>query len=157
MAMLREAVADLRVTIIDKTLTRLEVNALINHCDCLLSLHRSEGFGLSLAEAMYLGKPVVATAYSGNMDFMTPGNSFLVDYDFRAVGPNAAPYDPDSRWAEPSVDSAATHLQKIRRDPKGAMSVARKGHETMKGQFSPEAVGIKIKQRLDLHFSRKDS
>lgn len=157
MSLLREAVAGLRVTVIDRTLTRSEVYALIHHCDCLLSLHRSEGFGLSIAEAMYLGKPVVATAYSGNMDFMTPGNSFHVDYNLRAVGPNAAPYDPNSRWAEPSVNSAANHLKKIRCDPNGAIEVALKGQATIKMDFSAESVGKKMKQRLHHHFSRQPS
>ena len=65
--------------------TRLETNDLMACADCYVSLHRAEGFGLGLAEAMYLGKPAIATNYSGNVDFMTPENSYLVEYRLRKV------------------------------------------------------------------------
>ena len=65
---------------IDRYLDPLDNSSLIALCDCYVSLHRAEGFGLGPAEAMWLGKPVIATGYSGNLDFMTPTNSLLVDY-----------------------------------------------------------------------------
>ncbi len=65
--------------------TRLETNDLMACADCYVSLHRAEGFGLGLAEAMYLGKPAIATNYSGNVDFMTPENSYLVEYRLRKI------------------------------------------------------------------------
>ena len=81
MAALAEAAEGLPVTIIDRTIDRAQVNGLIRTCDCLVSLHRSEGFGLPIAEAMYLSKPVIVTDYSGNTDFTRPDNAFLVEYD----------------------------------------------------------------------------
>ena len=79
---LREAVSTLPgTTLITQTLSRAEIYELESACDCFVSLHRSEGFGLSLAEAMYLGKPVIATHWSGNQDFMTADNSCPVGYD----------------------------------------------------------------------------
>jgi glycosyltransferase involved in cell wall biosynthesis len=71
---------DERIHVINKVLSRDEMYGLIKVCDCYVSLHRSEGFGLGIAEAMLLGKPVIATGYSGNMDFMRPDNSCLIDY-----------------------------------------------------------------------------
>ena len=66
-------------------------------CDCYVSMHRSEALGLTMAEAMYAGKPVIATGYSGNMDFMTVENSFPIPFELVSVGPGAEPYDPDAR------------------------------------------------------------
>ena len=69
------------IHIVDRSLTAEEMDGLIAGCDCYVSLHRSEGFGLTMAEAMAVGKPVIATAYSGNVDFMNRDNSLLVDYE----------------------------------------------------------------------------
>ena len=70
---------------------------MIASCDCYVSLHRSEGFGLTMAEAMYFGRPVIATGYSGNLDFMTEENSYLVPHTLVEIGPDANPYPPDKR------------------------------------------------------------
>ncbi len=79
------------ITIIDAYLEPDHKIALTASCDCYVSLHRSEGFGFTMAEAMALGKPVIATAYGGNLDFMTDENSYLVPYKFVPVGPDAVP------------------------------------------------------------------
>ena len=113
MRKLREASAGYPIHIIDSVLPREDVNALLAMCDCFISLHRSEGFGLALAEAMYLGKPVIATAYSGNLDFTRPNNSFLVDYTMQPVGPGSAPYHPDCLWADPSLESAIEQMRLV--------------------------------------------
>ncbi|MGC9969670.1 MAG: glycosyltransferase [Bryobacteraceae bacterium] len=82
-------------------------------CDCLVSLHRSEGFGLVMAEAMHLGKPVIATNYSGNTNFTKPENSFLVRYKLRPVGNGCEPYDPGCLWADPDLEDAARHMTSV--------------------------------------------
>ena len=69
---------------------------------------RAEGFGLTLAEAMAIGKPAIATGYSGNVDFMNNENSYLVDYTIGRVGPECEIYPPEGEWADPSVEHAAT-------------------------------------------------
>ena len=71
--------SDLRIKIINNTFTSDEIIGLMNVCDAFVSLHRSEGIGLSIAQSMLLGKPVIATNYSGNTDFTRPDNSCLVD------------------------------------------------------------------------------
>ena len=77
------------------------------NADCYVSLHRSEGFGQTLAETMAIGKPVIATNWSGNLMFMTEANSILVGHVKAAVGPDNCPYPPESRWAAPKLDQAA--------------------------------------------------
>jgi|CXWL01.1.fsa_nt_gi glycosyltransferase involved in cell wall biosynthesis len=104
----------------DGYLSPADQRSLMNACDLYLSLHRSEGFGLTLAEAMALGKPVVATAYSGNLDFMTDDIGTLVPFRFVEIGPGCGPYPAFGRWAEADVDSAARALRAAWREPEGA-------------------------------------
>ncbi|GJM83642.1 hypothetical protein HMSSN139_61380 [Paenibacillus sp. HMSSN-139] len=80
------------IYLIKETISRNDVNALLGITDCFVSLHRSEGFGLGLAEAMYLGKPVIGTNWSSNTDFMNNKNSCLVDYELIQVGRDQGPY-----------------------------------------------------------------
>src|SRR5205085_74667 len=117
---LREAARGASVRILDRVLTRPELNTLMNLSDCYVSLHRSEGFGLTMAEAMSLGKPVIATAYSGNLEFMTPWNSELVPYELVAVPPRCDPYPVGAHWAEPDVDAAAAAMRRVAGDPSHA-------------------------------------
>ncbi len=77
---------DPRIRVIDETFTYEQIISLKLACDCYVSLHRAEGFGFGMLEAMQLGRPVIATSYSGNMDFCTSENSYLVDYDLIPVG-----------------------------------------------------------------------
>ena len=88
-------------------LPRPELGSLMAAADCYVSLHRSEGLGLTMAESMALGKPVIATGYSGNLDFMTDENSFLVPFSWAPVPSGAGPYPVGTRWADPDLDAAA--------------------------------------------------
>jgi glycosyltransferase involved in cell wall biosynthesis len=99
--------------LINSYLSRLEVHALYNHCNAYISLHRSEGYGLTLAETMFLGKPVVATGYSGNMDFMNPNNSYIVPYTLVELEREYTPYETGNVWADPDIESAAYILRQI--------------------------------------------
>ncbi len=91
-----------KITIIENVLPRDEMLQLINSCDSLISLHRAEGFGLHLAEAISMGKSVIATNWSGNIDFMTNKNSLLVDYDLETLKKDVGPYRSGNTWAKPS-------------------------------------------------------
>lgn len=146
---LRTEVDAAGVTLIDRVLTRPELLAFLNASDCYASLHRSEGFGLTCAEAMLLGKPVVATGYSGNLDFMTPANSYLVDYDRVTLEQDIDPYPRGAAWAEPRLDHAAELLRRVydRRD-----EAAEKGRQAMKDvreTLSLTASGRRMADRLD--------
>jgi glycosyltransferase involved in cell wall biosynthesis len=136
--------------IIHGWLSREETLGLISACDLLVSLHRSEGFGLILAEAMGLGKPVVATGYSGNMDFMNTANSFLVNYALTTLDRDIGPYPAGFRWAEPDIQHAADLIGRILEDPQHAAAMGRRAAGDIAAQLSPEAVGRQIRQRLNL-------
>jgi len=101
------------IIIINSYMSREQLHSLLSECQTYISLHRSEGYGLTLAEAMSLGKPVIATAYSGNMDFMKPENSILVPFELVPVGADAFPYPEDSRWAQPDIKFAATAMRQL--------------------------------------------
>ncbi|WP_239627814.1 glycosyltransferase family 4 protein [Paenibacillus sp. H1-7] len=149
-ALQQAAAGHANIYIIDQTLTREEVNALISSIDCFVSLHRAEGFGLPLAEAMYLGKPVVGTNWSGNTDFMHPGNSCAVNYELVDVGEYWGPYDAHQKWAEPDIDHASEFMRKLIIQPDWARRIALAGQKTIHSYYSPYHVGQLIKQRLRL-------
>ncbi|HEX8654418.1 MAG TPA: glycosyltransferase family 4 protein [Allosphingosinicella sp.] len=90
---------------------------LIASVDVLLSLHRSEGFGLVMAEAMLAGVPVIATGWSGNMDFMDAGTALLVPSRLVAARDSRGTYGSGQAWADPDVDAAAAHLAALAADP----------------------------------------
>jgi glycosyltransferase involved in cell wall biosynthesis len=138
------------VFLIDRTLTRQEVYDLEGQCDAFVSLHRAEGFGLGMAEAMFLGKPVVATHWSGNLDFMTVGNSCPVAYHLMQLAKDIGPYQKGQTWAEPDVEHAAWHMRRLVEDARLRRTIGERGRETIRTQFSPAAVGRLYRQRLEL-------
>jgi glycosyltransferase involved in cell wall biosynthesis len=101
------------IRIIDGYLPHDRKDALMALCDCYVSLHRSEGFGLTMAEAMSLAKPVIATQYGGNVDFMTKTNSYLCPYKRSRVGPGSEPYPPTAEWADPDIAQAASLMRHV--------------------------------------------
>lgn len=114
LAALQRAVADdPRIEVRDGFLSRDEMFGLQNVIDCYVSLHRSEGFGLGMAECMYLGKPVIATGYSGNLDFMDRDNSLLVDYKMIPLREGDYPYWQGQHWADPDVAHAAQLMRRV--------------------------------------------
>lgn len=123
--------------------------ALMNLCDCYVSLHRSEGLGLTIAEAMLLGKPVIATGYSGNLDFMTPETSFMVPWKRVKVGEGAEAYDADATWAEPDLDVAAEMMRDVYEHPDKARTMALAGKADLEARFTPEQTGARMKVRLE--------
>ncbi len=136
------------VTIIDGRLSRREICSLMSSCDCYISLHRAEGFGLTVAEAMAMGKPVIATAYSGNTDFMDLNNSFPVRYDLTVLDRDLPPYEKGMVWAEPDVGHAADLMRLVYEDEGVRKRIGEKAREDVLRTLSPEAVGMLYKQRL---------
>jgi FkbM family methyltransferase len=114
------AAGDGRIELIEHYLDRDEVHKLFATADCYLSLHRSEGFGLTVAEAMAHGLPVIATAYSGPGEFLTDSTGWPIPYRLVPVGPGNQPYPADSCWAEPDLDAAAAALREVAGDPDAA-------------------------------------
>jgi glycosyltransferase involved in cell wall biosynthesis len=141
--------SDSRVIILDKTIQEAEVHNLIRCCDAFVSLHRSEGFGLGLAEAMYLGLPVIGTGYSGNLDFMTSENSILVDYHLIAVAPDAYPHAENQQWAEPNLSAATGRMIELVDDPDAGRTLGARASRSMRVGFSYRAAGLRYAKRLE--------
>lgn len=137
------------IYIVDKTLSRNDTNALLEVTDSYVSLHRSEGFGLGLAEAMYLGKPVIGTNWSSNTDFMNHNNSCLVDYTLIQLNYDHGPYKAYQYWANPDVEHACYYMRRLCEDKNFYKEISSKGEEHIKQNYSPRAVGDMIKQRLE--------
>ncbi len=114
---LQEAVASVGGTLIEETLDRPHVNALFQQADVYVSLHRSEGFGLTIAESMRMGKAVIATDYSGPHDYLTQSNSYPVRYRLVELEKDYGPYPAGSVWAEPDVEHAAELMRRALGEP----------------------------------------
>lgn len=136
------------VVLLEDYLSVAHKNALMGFCDCYVSLHRSEGLGLTMAEAMGLGKPVIATGYSGNTDFMTEENSFLVDHRLVPVPAGCDPYPPGTPWAQPDVDQAAALMRRVYLDQREAGIRGRRARADILTRHSPEARATIIGERL---------
>ncbi len=144
-----QAIKGLNVKVIDGYLDKDETNALTGLCDCYVALHRSEGFGLPLAEAMYLGKPVIATGYSSNTDFMNVNNSFLVRYRLVEIEEDHGPYKKGNLWADPDTDHAAELMRLVYDKRDIARKVGEAASKYIKDELSPESTGRLILKRLD--------
>jgi len=136
------------VHVLDTSLSPPDMAALFEACDVYLSLHRSEGFGLTIAEAMLRGKPVVATAYSGPRDWLSERNSFEVDWREVPIGPGNEPYPAEGTWAEPDLDDAAALLRRVVNEPDEARRRAERGRDDVQAAFSAEAAGGAMAARL---------
>ena len=145
---LRAATAEAGVKLIDRTMPRTELLALMNAADAYVSLHRSEGFGLTMAEAMLLGKPTAATAYSGNLDFMTAANSYLIDHTLVPVVDPAVPIPAGAVWAEPSGEQAAAVMRGIVQHPAEAAERGRRAQAELRVKLSHRAAGERMAARL---------
>lgn len=140
---------DRRIHFTDKTMRYEEVIALKAACDCYVSLHRAEGLGFGIMEAMQLGKPCIITGYSGNMDFCNPDNSFLVDYNLIAVDPTHYPFvEPGSLWADPSREHAAYAMRSIVSDRRAAQEKGEIAAVQISERFGLEAIGSRYAVRL---------
>jgi glycosyltransferase involved in cell wall biosynthesis len=136
------------IHILNRTMTRAQANGLVAACDGVVSLHRSEGFGLVPAEAMALGKPVIATGWSGNMDFMNASNSCPIDYELVTLENDVSVYTRGQRWAEPDLEHAATMLRRVATDEAFRARIGARAADTMRTEFSPRAAGQRMKARL---------
>ena len=146
---------DPRVILVEETLSRDENASLFMGCDAYISLHRAEGFGLTMAEAMGYGKPTIGTGYSGNLDFMNDANSCLVKYAKVKMEPGVY-HGQQLEWAEPDFEDAARHMRHIFEDVCFREKIARAGKRTIYQEFSTKVVGQKLLARLqEIYEARK--
>ena len=146
---LEDAVAPLsHVRLISETLPRASVYDLIDACDCFVSLHRSEGFGLAVAEAMYLEKPVISTDWSATAEFVNSGNGCPVNCRLIELERSIGPYGKGQIWADPDVDHAAGWMRKVAGDPLFCRETGHNARQTILKLFAPRIVGGLYEQRL---------
>lgn len=117
--------------------------------DVYVSLHRSEGFGRNIAEAMLLGKPVIVTAHSGNMDFTLHDNTALVPARLRMVREGEYPFGAGQLWADPDVDIAAELMRRMVEDRTWREGLAERAQQYIARAHSPQTVGEAWARRLD--------
>ncbi|HYP17055.1 MAG TPA: glycosyltransferase [Opitutus sp.] len=149
-AALQAAVRDLPETVlIAGTLPRAEIYRLEAACDCFVSLHRSEGFGLAVAESMYLGKPVISTDWSATAEYVNADNGCPVRCQLVPIERNHGPYVKGQLWAEPDVAHAAEWMQRVFADRALAARLGAAAQATIETRFSPAAIGARYRQRLE--------
>jgi hypothetical protein len=137
------------VLLVHELMSRERAYGMVEMCDCFVSLHRSEGFGLGMAEAMLLGKPVIATGYSGNLAFMNRENSLLVDYNMVEIAEDRPIYTRGNHWAEPSVEHAASLMRHVYENRDEATARARTAQPQIKDLLSIAAAGRRMRRRLE--------
>lgn len=146
----RAARIDPRIEVIDEYYTSGDTRQLIASADAYVSLHRSEGFGLTLAEAMSYGKPVIATGWSGNMDYMNASNSFPVPYRLVPILEQRGPYRVGQFWADPDIGAAAATMRRVfETAPPELAAIGARASETMRREYAPSAVAARIADRLE--------
>jgi len=150
LALLESAIGDRQdIMLMTEYLSRQDASTLMSMADCYVSLHRSEGLGLTITEAMSLGVPVIATAYSGNLDFMDEWNTWRVPCSMSPVGSGAGGYDPHSVWADPDLDAAARMMREVFENPAEAREKAARARDHVLNAFTLDAAGARMRRRLE--------
>jgi glycosyltransferase involved in cell wall biosynthesis len=153
---LRRAISSVNGILMTDDLSNAEMTSLLHAVDVYVSLHRSEGFGLGMAEAMRLGKPIIATAYSANVDFCTAENSLQVGYRLAAITDSDHKFHPamtglyraGQLWADPDLDQAARWMRHLYERPMERRRLGEAARHTILSDFSRAAVGARMRARL---------
>ncbi|WP_143135319.1 glycosyltransferase family 4 protein [Burkholderia ubonensis] len=148
------AARDARVHVITDTLSRQDVINLMASCDAYISLHRSEGFGRVIAEAMLLGQPTVATNFSGNVDFCTSDTCFLVDGELTPLTAGDYIFADGQYWCNPEIDIAAERLREVLEDDDKRRERAAAGKNMIESHFSRAAISRVYQKRLASVFDK---
>lgn len=136
------------IRLIEHYMSAHDVGALLAGADCVVSLHRAEGFGIPLARALRSGIPVLATGYGGNLDYMSDENSYLVAHTLVGI-PGGTLYPAGAQWAEPDVKDAASQMRRVFEHPDEARARARQGAAWLTENHSPERTGTTLREELE--------
>ena len=140
---------DARITVLDETLSYDDLLKLKKGCDAYVSLHKSEGWGFGMIEAMNLGVPVICTGYSGNMDFCSDDTAWLVGYDEVELQPDEYIFvRKGQKWAEPDVADAAKQMHRVYSDPAARQAKAAAALTNVRQNFSAQAIALRYEARL---------
>jgi glycosyltransferase involved in cell wall biosynthesis len=139
---------DPRIEIINEVMSSSNLRALIAKCDVVLSPHRAEGFGLTLAEAMMFEKLVIATGWSGNLEFMNAQNSVLLPYRLIAVKDPPGVYSGEdgAQWADPDLTAGATSLRQLAYDVARRMELGRRARRDVVFKLAPENWKVALRE-----------
>lgn len=127
-----------KVILINESLSRNQMMSLIAASDAYVSLHRSEGLGLGMMEAMSMGKPVIGTRFGGNLEFMNDDNSLLVDYQLVPIAQDLGPYQQGWLWGEADVKQAAAYMRLLYEDRLFATQLGMKAKAFIETNFNPD-------------------
>ena len=147
-SMLSEINGDERVIVINQSLSRVDVTRLMASCDAYVSLHRSEGFGRIIAEAMLLGIPTITTNFSGNVDFCTQDTSYLVNGELMPLSASEYIFAEGQFWCEPDTSLATSQMIRVRENASERQKIARTAQENISENYSIQAVAKAYKTRL---------
>lgn len=139
---------DPRIRWIEALLPQDQLDRLYHQTDALVSLHRAEGFGLTLAEAMALGIPTIATGYSGNLEFMAPGSALLVPWQRQTLTRSHGDYQAGAFWAEPDAAAAAAAMRQLVHDRDAAERLGQRGQQCVQERLSQERLSGLARQRF---------
>lgn len=140
---------DSRIKILLLHYPQAQMTELMRESGCIVSLHRSEGFAYVLADAMAYGVPVIATNYSGNVDFCTDETYFPVDYDLIPIDPRVSHWKTDgAQWAEPSIESAAEQMRRVFSDYESAQKAAKAAQQKILSKYSVDLFRKTLRARL---------
>jgi glycosyltransferase involved in cell wall biosynthesis len=141
--------SDPRIVVMNETLSYRDLLQLKAGSDCYISLHKSEGWGFGMIEAMALKVPVICTAYSGNMDFCTEDTAWMVDYEESELRPGDYIFvRKGSVWAEPYVEDAARQMRAAYDDPEARRAKALAAYDHIRENFSAKAIAKRYGGRL---------
>ncbi|RQX84308.1 glycosyltransferase [Burkholderia anthina] len=144
---------DSRILMFDKNFARDEMLGLIRASDVYVSLHRAEGFGLGMAEAMTFGRIVIGTDYSGSTDFLSDETGYPVAYQLRELEAHEYPWSQGQVWAEPDLNAAIDAMRRVAENPEEGQRRGEAAVEFVSRRYRPEAVGKVMKERLDVLFA----
>ena len=145
---MREAAGSARVLILEEEAVRSGMAAQFSACDAYVSLHRAEGFGFPIAEAMSLGKPAIATDYSGSADYLDETTGFPVRWKPMTLSERIRDYEAGTTWAEPDEAHAVETLRRVVSDRGEAARRAEAGRRRVAALYGPSAVGAKVRAQL---------
>lgn len=146
--LLQQAAGDPRILVRDQVLDDAQMHALQETANAYVSLHRAEGLGLGLAESMARGKPVIATSWSGNLDFMNDGNSCLVPFRTVPIRPGEYPFSDGGTWADADVPAAAAWMVRLAREPGLVQRIGTQARSDILENMSLQAAATAMRARL---------
>jgi len=146
---LREQTYQLPITLLTGGVSRLQYTAMLTACDAYASLHRSEGLGLPLIEAMYLEKPVIATDYGGCTDYLNDTTGWPVDYRITRIDTALGPYPAGAKWAEPNITDAIDRLNRVVARPDEVKAKLGPARKTVTATYSIPASGERLRAQLE--------